>query len=362
MIADHKFIARHTIAEDEPLLEALRQLNSLPGGKMTLFVTADNGTMCGTLTDGDIRRALIGGASTSTPAGAVCLRHFRSVAKDNIDPDTLRKYRDEGIMLVPVLDRDNTIADIIDLTRFKTILPLQAVLMAGGKGERLRPATLTTPKPLLKIEGKAIIDYNVEALASCGIDNICVMTRYLSEQIEEHFSKPVAGVNVKCVREDAPLGTIGAVSMLDIEPIGNTLVMNSDLLTTISFEEMFLTHLQRSADVTIAVVPYQVSVPYAILTLDNADSNKVTAIEEKPSYSYYANAGIYIFSNALLRMLDGERCDATDLVSKAIDMGKKVTYYPIKGTWIDVGTPLDFRQAGELMRHHNSLALSDPNT
>lgn len=362
MSSDSKMIERHTLAGDTPLIEALRRLNSLPGGKMTLFVTNGEGRMTGTLTDGDIRRALIAGATLSTRAAEVCRSDFRSVELDNIRPETLRSYRDDGILLVPVLDGKGHIADIIDLTRQKTILPLRAVLMAGGKGERLRPATLTTPKPLLEIEGKAIIDYNIEALAACGIHDICVMTRYLSEQIEAHFAAPVAGVDVRCVCEDRPLGTIGAISMLDIEPEGNTLVMNSDLLTTISFEEMYLTHCHRNADVTIAVVPYQVSVPYAILSLDSDDSSAVTAIEEKPSYSYYANAGIYIFSNTLLSMLDGERCDATDLISKAIAMGKRVTYYPIKGTWIDVGTPLDFRQAGELMRHHNSMARREPNT
>ena len=107
---------------------------------------------------------------------------------------------------------------------------------------------------------------------------------------------------------------------------------------------------------TIAVVPYQVSVPYAILTLDEDDPTAVRGIEEKPAYSYYANAGIYIFSNALLRTLSpDERCDATDLIDRAIAAGLRVTYYPIKGTWIDVGSPVDFRQAGELMRHHNSM-------
>ena len=167
----------------------------------------------------------------------------------------------------------------------------------------------------------------------------------------------MAGVHVKTVREDEPLGTIGAVALTDVAAApGDTLVMNSDLLTTISFEEMYLQHKRRGADLTIAVVPYQVSVPYAILTLDGEDDSAVTGIEEKPSYSYYANAGIYLFANDLLATLvPGERCDATDLVERAIKAGRRVTYYTIKGTWIDVGSPVDFRQARELMRHHNAM-------
>ena len=355
-MTDTETIRQHSIASTSTVLTALGQLNELPGGKMTLFVLDDNGHLCGTLTDGDIRRALLHGANLDSPVSTVCRKAFRKVNTGDIDPEILRLYRSEGINLVPVLDAEGQLKDIIDLSRQKTVLPLRAVLMAGGKGERLRPATLSCPKPLLKIEGKAIIDYNIEALAACGIDNIYVTTRYLAEQIEEHFSVPVAGVRVKCIRENEPLGTIGAVSLTDTPAEGNTLVMNSDLLTTISFEEMFLNHVARKADITVAVVPYQVSVPYAILTLDTDNHETVKAIEEKPSYSYYANAGIYIFSNAVLRTLQGEHMDATDLISRAISDGKKVSYYPIKGTWIDVGSPLDFRQAGELMRHHNSLA------
>ena len=235
-----------------------------------------------------------------------------------------------------------------------TILPISAILMAGGKGERLRPLTLDTPKPLLEIDGKAIIDYNIEALAACGVDNITVCTRYLSEKIFEHFARAVAGVKVKCVKEEHPLGTIGAASLIDHDDSGATLIMNSDLLTSISFEDFYIRHTSEDADITVAVIPYQVSVPYAILTTND---RRVTGIEEKPSYSYYANAGIYLISNKLLRTLKPDkRIDATDFVQDAINAGNKVTYFPINGTWIDIGSPVDFKQAAEIMRHHRNMS------
>ncbi len=348
---------RHTIDGKATLRAALARLNDLPGGVMTLFVTDSEGGVAGTLTDGDIRRAILKGATLESSVSEAARKEFKRVNADDIDVAALRAYRSAGITLVPVLDAQRRLVDIIDLSASRTRLPLKAVLMAGGKGERLRPATLTTPKPLLKIEGKAIIDYNIEALANCGISDIYVTTRYLAEQLDEHFSRPVAGVKVETVREDMPLGTIGAVALTDAaEGDGDTLVMNSDLITTISFEEMYLQHHERESDVTVAVIPYQISVPYAILTLDSDDPTAVSGIEEKPSYSYYANAGIYIFSNELLRSLrKDERCDATELIERAIAEGRRVSYYPIKGTWIDVGSPLDFRQAGELMRHHNAM-------
>lgn len=346
---------RHIISSQSSLLDALARLNELPGNAMTLFVVDTGGHVQGTLTDGDIRRAFLAGATPHSAAGEYAHREFRYCRSGAIDVGGLSGYRRAGITLIPVLDAEGRICDILDLSSRRTLLPLRALLMAGGRGERLRPATLTIPKPLLPIEGKAIIDYNVEALAACGIDDITVAVRYLAEQIEEHFAGPVAGVQVKCIHESEALGTIGAAAYMpaDSRP---TLVMNSDLLTTISFEEMYLHHLDTAADISIAAVPYQVSVPYAVLTLDNEDSTRVAAIEEKPSYSYYANAGIYIINRDALALLKpGEHCDATDLIARAIAAGMKVSYYPINGTWIDVGSPIDFRQAGELMRHFNSM-------
>ena len=344
---------QYVIKENATLLEALHQLNLLSGKQMVLLVTNECDVMTGTLTDGDVRRALLGGVSLNAQVKEAMHRNFKAIKTKEVDVVMMRNCRINGVGILPHLNDDGTIKTVYDLTKTKAVLPLSASLMAGGKGERLRPLTLNTPKPLLEIGGKAIIDYNIEALASVGIDNITVTTRYLADQIHAHFSTPVAGVNVKCVTETLPLGTIGAASLVSRSEEGNTLVMNSDLLTTISFEEMYMRHIEEQADVTIAAIPYVVSVPYAILTTDGA---QVKGIEEKPSYSYYANAGIYIFSNKLLNTVPSDsRTDATDLIEQAINNGLKVVYYPINGTWIDVGSPNDFKQAQDLMRHHNDL-------
>lgn len=346
-------MTRYTILSTATVRDALGCLNELSGGRMTLFVTDSAGLMLGTLTDGDIRRALLGGVSLGDPVTRAMHTDFRSLRADDIDVARFAQFRREGKMLVPVLDAGGKITDVIDLGLTRSRLPVSAILMAGGLGERLRPMTLTVPKPLLEIEGKAIIDYNVEALAAVGVTDITVCCRYLAEKIYEHFSAPVAGVNVKCVTETMPLGTIGAVSLVDIPAAGDTIVMNSDLLTTISFEEMYLRHRQEDAAVTIAAIPYVVSVPYAILGTEGC---RVTSLEEKPVYSYYANAGIYMISNRLLRSIRPDmRLDATTFVEQALAAGERVIYYPVSGTWIDVGSPADFRHAEELMRHHRSF-------
>lgn len=345
---------RHLIDRNATLLQAMNKLNSLPGDEMTLFVTDNDMHVIGTLTDGDIRRALLGGASTDSPVGECTHRSFRYLREGDIDIAVMRSCHEKGIKILPVLDAEGSITDIVNLSRTHTILPVSALLMAGGKGERLRPLTLDTPKPLLEIDGKAIIDYNIEALAACGITDITVATRYLAEKIDNHFARPVAGVNVKCIREESPLGTLGAASLIDHRPDGLTLVMNSDLLTSISFEDLYMRHISEDADITVAVIPYQVSVPYAILTTDGP---LVTGIEEKPSYSYYANAGIYLISNNLLnRLTRGTRTDATDFIESAIAEGRRVVFFPVNGTWIDVGSPTDFRQAAEIMRHHRNMS------
>ncbi|MBD5244857.1 MAG: NTP transferase domain-containing protein [Barnesiella sp.] len=342
-------MTRHIITDDSTLLDALGRLNALSGGVMTLLVTDKEGVMTGTLTDGDIRRGLLAGALPTTKVREIMHRSFKALTGQSDDISRLREFRRRGLTLVPRLGSDGRIIEIIDTTVTRSLLPLSAIIMAGGKGERLRPLTLSTPKPLLEIGGKPIIDYNIDLLRSNGITDITVTVNYLAEAIEAHF----ADTDIKCVRESSPLGTIGAAALVPHKPDGTTIVMNSDLLTTISLEDMYLRHISEEADITVAAIPYNLSVPYAILTTEGA---RVTGLEEKPSYSYYANAGIYMISNRLLSELPSDRrTDATDLIAEAIADGYKVVYFPISGTWIDIGSHVDFRHACELMLHHETM-------
>lgn len=331
--------------------EAIEGLDRLSGDAMTLVVTDGNERPVGTVTDGDIRRALLKGVGLDDNVGRAMNRAFRSVNRRNVDVGFIRYIRSAGIRLLPVIDDAGRLEGIVDLHKVSSLLPLSALIMAGGKGERLRPMTLTRPKPLLEIEGKAIIDYNIEALARVGVDEVVVSTAYLAEQLDEHFSKPVAGINVRTVREEQPRGTIGALA--DALPmLGNDtiLVMNSDLLTDISLDEMYMRHCSEEADITVAAIPYTVSVPYAIMS---TEGSRVTSLEEKPTYSLYANGGIYMISKAVAAMVPSDRrYDATDLIEDALARGLKVVYFPINGTWIDVGTPADFRHAADIMKYH----------
>lgn len=349
---------RYLISSNATVRDAIEALNRLSGDAMTLIVIDENLHLVGTVTDGDVRRGLLRGVTLDDVVEKVMNRDFHYVVRSNIDVAKIKEIRAKGIRLLPMIEMDIeglewTLVDILDLEKEISLLPVSALIMAGGKGERLRPMTLTTPKPLLEIEGKAIIDYNIEALARVGINNVVVSTAYLSELIEKHFSKAEYGFAVWTLREETPRGTIGALADALSHLRNDTiLVMNSDLITDISLEEMYLRHCQEDADITIAAIPYTVSVPYAILS---TSGSRVEAIEEKPVYSYYANGGIYMMKRSVAEMVPRwGRYDATDLIEDAISAGKKVVYYPFNGTWIDVGTPADFRHAADIMKFHGS--------
>ena len=202
----------HIIKQRFSLIDALRTINSLAPEPLVLFVVDENNRMVGTLTDGDSRRALIAGVSVNDPIVKVMHRNFNFLRK-GIDDDVqhLHEQKVKKMKLVPILDIDNNIVEIINLEKYITRLPIDAVLMAGGKGERLRPLTEKTPKPLLEVGGKCIIDHNVDRLISYGVKHINVTVNYLGELIEEHFTIPRDGVQVRTFREPEFLGTIGSI-------------------------------------------------------------------------------------------------------------------------------------------------------
>ncbi|WP_274950004.1 sugar phosphate nucleotidyltransferase [Bacteroides cutis] len=340
----------HIIKQRFSLIDALRTINSLAPEPLVLFVVDENNRMVGTLTDGDSRRALIAGVSVNDPIVKVMHRNFNFLRK-GIDDDVqhLHEQKVKKMKLVPILDIDNNIVEIINLEKYITRLPIDAVLMAGGKGERLRPLTEKTPKPLLEVGGKCIIDHNVDRLISYGVKHINVTVNYLGELIEEHFTIPRDGVQVRTFREPEFLGTIGSIKFVDTFYNDIVLVMNSDLFTNIDYEDFFLHFRMHDAEMSVAAVPYNISIELGILDLDGRN---IRGLIEKPKYNYYANAGIYLIKKrALAEIPEDTFFHATHLVEKLIAQGKKVIRYPLNGTWIDIGTPQEYERVKELVKH-----------
>lgn len=343
----------HLINKDKTLLEALSQTNDLAPEPLVLFVVDGEQRMVGTLTDGDSRRALIAGASVNDKTEMIMHRDFNYMRIDDIqNVKEIRRQKEMQMKLVPILDGEKHIVDIINLEKYKTRLPVDAVLMAGGKGERLRPLTENTPKPLLPVGDKAIIDHNVDRLINYGVQHIFVTVNYLKEQIEDHYKELRHGIQIHTVREPKFLGTIGSIKFVPKFYNDTVLLMNSDVFTNIDYEDFFLHFQQHEAEMSVAAVPYNVSIPYGVLDLDGRN---IQGLLEKPKYTYYANAGIYMIKRRALDEIPSDTFfNATDLVEKLIAEGKKVIRYPLNGTWIDIGNPQEYQKANDLVKHINN--------
>ncbi len=340
----------HLISQELTLLEALSRINSVAPEPLVLFVLDEENRMVGTLTDGDSRRALISGASVNDKVSKIMHRNFNYMMVEEIDNVRELKHQKEMMMkLVPVLDKDKHIVEIINLEKYKTRLPIDAVLMAGGKGERLRPLTEKTPKPLLPVGEKAIIDHNIDRLINYGVKHINVTVNYLGEQLEEHFKEPKGEIHVQTVREPKYLGTIGSIRFVKKFYNDTVLVMNSDLFTNINYEDFYLHFKEHDADMSVAAVPYDVDIPLGIL---NLNGRNITGLSEKPHFGYYANAGIYLIKRTALEHIpENTMFHSTDLVEALIAAGRKVIRFPISGTWIDIGTPQEYKRANELVKY-----------
>ena len=344
-----KLIEKYCIPQTATIREALKRINETSGSGQMLLVLNDKQQVVATLSDGDIRRGLIAGHELNEPLEQIMFRNFRYLQDGNIQIEQLRQFREQQLPIVPILDKDGHLCQIINLKKQKSLLPIDAVIMAGGKGERLRPLTEKTPKPLLPVGDKAIIDHNVDRLIQYGVEHISVTTNYLAEQLESHYVQPRNEVQIQCVREPKFLGTMGAVRLVKEFHNDVVLVMNSDLFTDIDFEDMYLHFVDNNADMSIAAVPYTVSIPFGICDLDGRD---VKGIVEKPTYNYYANAGIYMLRREVINMIpENEFYNATDLIDALVKNGSKVIRYPLKGTWIDIGTLSEYQKAKDLVKH-----------
>ncbi|GAA4464480.1 hypothetical protein GCM10023189_43760 [Nibrella saemangeumensis] len=333
---------KHIIPQDAPVTTALGQLSSL-GQYLTLFVTDQSGRLQGTLTDGDIRRGLLNGKPLTDPVSRFMNTSYRFLRQNEYDTETIRRFRTQLLQLIPEIDAEGRILRIINLAKTKALLPVDAVIMAGGRGERLLPLTRNTPKPLLRVGDKPIIEHNVDRLIRFGINHIHITTRYLGEQLEAYFGDGSAkGVTIDYTREAEPLGTIGSLRLTNDYHYDAVLLMNSDLLTNIDFEDFYEEFRRQNADMSVATVPYPVSIPYAVL--ETADGG-ILSLKEKPTYTYYINAGIYLMKRSVVDLIPEGVYNATDLLEKLIDEGYKVTYFPLLGYWLDIGRPEDYQKA-----------------
>lgn len=343
-------VEKHTIIKNSNVREALIKLDII-GTDAILFVTGENNTLIGSLTDGDLRRGFIKGLGFEDSLLDFIQPNPSYIFEGEFVMDKLEDYKERKFKIIPVLNTNNQIVEIINFREQSTIIPADAIIMAGGEGKRLHPLTEDTPKPLLKIGGKPIIEYNVDRLKQVGIKNITLSINYLGSQLVDYFGDGLdRKLNIQYAREDKPLGTIGSIHLVKEFKHDDIIVMNSDILTNIDLKDFYKSFKESNADMAVAATSYHVDVPYAVLEAD--EKNKVISLKEKPKYTYYSNAGIYILKKELLKMIpQNQFYDITDLMERILEMNLKLITYPLNGYWLDIGKHEDFEKAQRDIKH-----------
>lgn len=339
------------IPDTHTIRQALAVLDKIGIVGNVLFVINNVGQLIGTITDGDIRRGLLNNLDVNSPAIQTANKnfHFAYDEKDNIE--TIKKFKSKGVRFVPLLNKDKELIKFINTDNYKGFLPIDVFIMAGGKGARLMPLTKDCPKPMLKVGNKPIIEHNIDRLIAFGVTNYTISVNYLGHVIRDYFEDGERKlVNIAYVEEKEPLGTLGSISLVPGFSNEYILVMNSDLLTDIDYSDFFEDFISTSADVSIASIPYYVDIPYAVLETDK--DNKVKSLKEKPKYTYYSNAGIYLIRKSVLQQVPfNQFYNATDLIEDVIKNEGKVTSYPILSYWLDIGKMPDYLKAQEDIKH-----------
>lgn len=339
-------LADACIAPEASIADALRQLER--AGTGALVLRDADGAMRGLLTDGDVRRAILAAVPLDRPC--------RTIAKT--DPVTGRAGLDgtEALRLMdharefvldqlPVVDDAGRVVDLVLRSDLVTAeeTTLSAVIMAGGFGKRLLPLTESTPKPMLRVGDRPLLERTIDRLRTAGIRRVAISTHYLADSITEHFGNgDQFGVDLRYVAEDQPLGTAGALRLMGKleEPL---LVINGDILTGMRFQDMLEHHRRHRADITVGLRHCELQIPYGVV---DCDGPLVEGVREKPRSSFLINAGVYLIEPWVYDMIpDGERFDMTDLIQTLLDGGHRVVGFPIVEYWLDIGQPADYEQA-----------------
>jgi dTDP-glucose pyrophosphorylase len=341
---------KHLINQSSTVKEALAKLDKLAADAI-LFVVDEDQKLVGSLTDGDVRRGLLKDLSIGQKVIDFIQPNPKFIIKSNYSIKDLERFRKANLKVIPVLNENHQLINVINFRFLKSYLPIDAIIMAGGKGTRLKPLTDNTPKPLLKVADKPIIEHNIDRLISYGIDDFWLSINYLGDQLKDYFKNGESkGVKIEYITEDKPLGTVGAVRGINKKLQHDAvLITNSDILTNLNYEDFYKDFVRSDADLSVVTIPYEVLIPYAVLEMDKGS---VKSFKEKPTYTYYSNGGIYLIKKELLEFIpENEFYNATDLMEALIKNGKKVNSYPLRGYWLDIGKHEDFKKAQEDFKH-----------
>ena len=318
------------------------------GGFRIALVSDKNDMLLGTLTDGDIRRALINKLTMESHVKLVMNCNPITVNNNTESKEIISLMSSQGLLHMPIIDENGflcgleTLHNLIEKPKYDNPI----FLMAGGFGTRLHPLTEHTPKPLLKVGLKPILENIIEQFIKYGFHNFYISTHFKSEQIMDYFkSGEKYDVNISYVHEDKPLGTAGSLGLLPKNlPDLPIIVMNGDILTRVDFNNLLNFHCENNTVATMCVREYDFQVPYGVIEIAN---HKIKKIEEKPIQSFFVNAGIYVLDKSLVNRMDGKSyLDMPDLLNKEINKGG-VSVFPVHEYWLDIGHLNEYEKANK---------------
>lgn len=321
-------------------------MSAIDSGACEIALVVDDGKLVGTLTDGDVRRALLAGAGLESPTFKCMQREFTAVSPLTGRAEVLDLMRARFFQQIPVIDDAGRLLGLHLLQELigAAMRPNWAVIMAGGKGTRLLPITESIPKPMVQVAGRPILERIILHLVGFGIRRIYLSVNYMAEAIIEHFGDGGPfGCEIRYLKEDIPLGTGGSLSLLDETPEEPLLVLNGDLLTEVDIGRLLRFHEEGRHAATIAVRQHDYTVPYGVVRTSNG---RLEQLVEKPVESWLVNSGIYVLSpHFLSRFPRGEKVDMPQMLEGCLERNEPVGVFEIADSWMDIGRPGELRRA-----------------
>ena len=338
------------LSPGDTILTALNVL--VKNARQIALVVEDTDLLIGTVTDGDIRRGLLRQLALDSPVSTIVNRHPVTAPLGTSSEVCFRIMRDRGLRHLPIVDGAGRVRGLEVLgTLLKQIVRHNpVVILAGGRGRRLLPLTERLPKPMLPVGGKPLLAIIIENFAKQGFHDFFVSVNHLGEVIEQHFGDGSrSGVSITYLREDAPLGTAGALGLLPARDGPPVVVINGDIVTTMDFTQLLQFHDEQNADATMCVRSYDYEVPYGVV---ETDGSRLVGIAEKPVHRFFVNAGIYVLSPPVVGLVAaGEQLDMPDLFQRAVSASRRVVAFPVQEYWMDVGRLSDLEQAARDFPH-----------
>lgn len=322
------------------------------GNYLPIYIIDNNDNLVGTVTDGDIRRGLISNIlDIESPITSIMNNKPIKIILGNFDPYEVYKLREErnDLKSIPICDSSGELVSQIIFKERLNLLNVEVVIMAGGKGKRLLPLTKSTPKPLIHVGDKPIIEHNIDNLSKFGYTNFTISLGYLGVQIQNYFQKGERKkLAFKYLNEDSPMGTFGVLGKVNNHGSEDVLITNSDLFTDLDYEDFYFKFKQSNSDLQVLSISRNYNIPFGVFTTQ--DEN-ILGIKEKPTNHFLINGGIYLIKRKLLSLIPpNQKLDAPDFIKELISKEYKVTHYPFQGRWLDVGTHEELEKARELFR------------